>query len=362
VIKLGVIVTGGTIAATADATTGDMYAPRCGSELIALTHSIGRERGYEVEVELWRNDEGYMPLVDSCQVEPHQWLRLSVQIDDMLTDCLGVVVLHGTDTLAYTATALSLLNPYRHGSVVVTGAQIPAVAVGSDAPANLKLALDAAAGRFGNMAGDTVVAFGDLIMRGVRATKHSTVASRGFRSWACPEIDVRATAIATESTLTAWQQLRAQSSAGKPLSSFAGRIANLRVTPGMDISYVRDVLERTPPDGLLLQLFGVGTAPSVNAWASLVDALASQDILVVGVTTCPEGAIEWRRYQASAALAQSALIDGSDMTFECAYVKLMGVAAEKMPFEAAVERFTTPISHDLTGTALPSRNVDQDNY
>lgn len=347
-IKLGVIVTGGTIASTADLAADGMYAPQCGSELIALTRSIGLERGYSVDIELWRNGCDSMALVDSCEVEPYQWQCLSIQIDDMLTECQGVVVLHGTDTLAFTASALSLLNPRRAGTLVITGAQIPAVAVGSDAPANLKLALDTAAGRYADLAGDTVVAFGDLIMRGVRATKHSTVAARGFRSWACPEVDVRGTAIATSSTVAAWQQLRRQGCGAKRFSDFGGRVANLRATPGMDVSYLRGVLLDTPPDALLVQLFGVGTAPSVNAWALLADALAAQGVPSVAVTACPEGAIEWRRYRASAALAESALIDGLDMTFECAYVKLLAVVAEHLTYEAAVQRFTEPVSHEFT--------------
>lgn len=268
-MKLGVIVTGGTIAATADTTTEGMYAPRCGSELIALTHKIGCERGYDVTVDVWRDQTGELPLVDSCEVEPRHWQALSAQVDDILTGCEGVVILHGTDTLAYTASALALLNPRRSGTVVLTGAQIPAVAVGSDAPANLKLALDAAAGHYTELAGDTVVAFGDLVMRGVRATKHSTIAARGFRSWGCPEVDVRATSVATSATVGAWQQLRAEGAEGKPFTAFSGRVVCLRVTPGMDVSYISELLLKAPPDGLVLQLYGVGTAPFIKAWATL---------------------------------------------------------------------------------------------
>ena len=105
---------------------------------------------------------------------------------------------------------------------------------------------------------------------------------------------------------------------------------------------------QAPPDGLIVQLFGVGTAPSVEAWASLIDTLASNGVPAVAVSACPEGQVEWHRYQASAALAQSALINASDMTFECAYVKLLGVVAEKLSHASAVTRFVTPVCHELT--------------
>jgi len=346
-MKLGVIVTGGTIAATADPHSEGLYAPQCGSELMALTENIGRERGFEVVVEHWQADGECLPLLDSCDVSPTHWLALSEHIDRLLECCGGVVVLHGTDTLAYTASALALQAPRRKGPVLITGAQIPAVAVGSDAAANLKVALDAAAGRYGDLSGDTVVGFGDLLMRGVRVTKHSTVSMRGFRSWASPEIDVRAPHMGHEALLASWQASRQDSRDAHPFKNFEGNVVNLRVTPGTQFDPLQRMLLASPPDALLLELFGVGTAPEAQRWAGLINDLAAQGVLSVGITACPEGAVDWKRYEAAKPLADSALLDGADMTFECASVKLLGVISEDLSYTSAAERFLSPVASEL---------------
>ncbi len=236
-MKVAVIVTGGTIAATREESGVGLYAPRCGTELLAVTAQLGSSHGYTVTLERWQDAGGQeLPLVDSCEINGSHWVLLSAQIDRLLGDHAGVVVLHGTDTLAYTAAALSMLEPKRAGNVVVTGAQIPLVEPGTDAVDNLRLALDTAAGQYGQFAGDTLVAFGGRLLRGVVASKHSTRSFAGFRSWRCPEFLCDASADDVAEVNRCWQRSRASSSEKTmKLQGFVPGLLHVKASPGMPI-------------------------------------------------------------------------------------------------------------------------------
>ena len=330
-MKVAVIVTGGTIAATREKRGVGLFAPRCATELLAVTAEVGTSHGYTVTVERWQAANGSeLPLVDSCEINASHWVLLSTQIDRLLIDHAGVVVLHGTDTLAYTAAALALLEPYRAGNVVVTGAQIPLVETGTDAIDNLCLALDTAAGQYGQFAGDTLVAFGGRLLRGVVASKHSTSALAGFRSWRCPEFLCDASADVVAEVNRCWQRSRALSvNQPRKLQGFVPNVLSLRVCPGLDVRRMREwllpVADAGDVDGVIVELFGGGSAPAASALAELANSLGERQVPVLAISACADGAIDWQRYEATAPLQASLLIDGGALTPECAAVKLMGI-------------------------------------
>ena len=349
-MTIGVIVTGGTIASTRDETGSGLFAPRCGSELLALTEQLGAERGQKVVVERWVNDTGeVMPLLDSCDIDAAHWLMMHRHIESLLNRCQAVVVLHGTDTLAYTASALSMLGPRRKGAVVVTGAQIPLTAEGSDAEANLRLAIDTAAGDLGELQGDTVVAFGGRVMRGVRVTKYSTRDFEGFQSFNSPVL-LPATTAGNPAVLGDWQRQRVQ--AGPSLTQFAPRVLVLRVVPGMDVDWLAKMILAVPPAGLVLELFGVGSAPEADKLASLANELANREVPVVAVSACDHGGLDWNRYEATAPLGTSAMIPGGDMRTEAAVVKLRGLLSDTVANEehrnSFQQRFQASIAGELS--------------
>lgn len=346
-MTVGVIVTGGTIAATRDDQGSGLFAPRCGSELLAMTEQIGRERGFDIEVTRWCDPAGdVMPLLDSSDVEAWQWCLIAQQVEGLLARCSGVVVLHGTDTLSYTAAALGLLAGRRSGPVVITGAQVPLVVEGSDAPGNLSAAIDAAAGMYGDLLGDTVVAFGGRVMRAVRVSKHSTEQVAGFHSWNCasmrasrgdPGSDVR----------EHWQLARAGCTAA-PLSDFVQGVVHLKVSPAMDMAWLERAMSAAPPAGLVFELYGVGSAPQARRFAEIANRLADISIPSVAVTACRHGGLDWQRYEATAPLRDSALIPGGDMTGEAAVVKLAGALAETAEVEHVRRRFAASIAAEMT--------------
>lgn len=340
-VKVGVIVTGGTIAATRDDQGSGLYAPRCGSELLAMTEQIGRERGFDVCVERWLDASGEVqPLLDSSDVRPHHWLHIDRQVEQLLDHCHGVVVLHGTDTLAYSASALGMLNPRRRGALVITGAQIPLVVEGSDAPGNLSAAIDAAAGMYGDLEGDTVVAFGGQLMRGVRVSKHSTESFSGFKSWNSAAMRTSRGNPGAD-VLRQWQSARAACQAPR-LTDFVEGVLHLKASPAMDVAWLSRVLLAEPPRGVVIELYGVGSAPGASTLAQMADQLAMHNVPVVAVSACRHGAVDWQRYEATQPLRDSAMMSAGNMTGEAAAVKLAGLLADTEGVVPSADAAVTP--------------------
>lgn len=351
-MKVGIIVTGGTIAATTgtsdDSAEPALYAPRDDAHLVAAVRELGEAQGLTLCVESWRDERGDpLPLLDSCDVGAAHWRALSAQIDGLLQTCASAVVLHGTDTLAYSAAALAMLGPRRSGTVVLTGSQIPLSAESSDAMANLGLSLEVAGGGFGDLDGLTLVAFGGRVMPGTRAHKHSTREPRGFVSWNAPFLEVSASAESNISVSDQWRAARSLD-VGLPLTGFAGQILTLRVTPATDMASLARMVLATPPDGLIVELFGVGSAPEAGSLARLANDLAERGVPSVAVTACGEGALDWGRYEATAPLAGSALVSARDMSVEAAVVKLQGVLSERLGLSDFQTRFTCAIAGEIS--------------
>ncbi len=339
---IAVLLTGGTIASTAGGEEG-RFAPHVADPVKAVIRARSEALGLEVNVEPWRDASGAeMPLVDSCDMHPSHWMALSQHIDVLAQTHEAVVVLHGTDTLAYTASALALLVPRRRVPVVLTGAQVAVGLPDSDAGDNIALALRAAAGEWGDVAGDTLIAFGQCLIRGVRASKMSTSARNGFGSRVVPAINLMESAHSRAGIWEAWQLGREPAAA--PVTGFAEDVVHLKVQPGKDWQRTTERLLAVPPRGLLLSLYGTGSAPLSAQLAALCDALAERGCPSVAVSASPQGAIVWQHYAATQPLEESALIDGGDMTTECATAKLMAAAYMGLSIDETRALFATAIA------------------
>ncbi len=217
----------------------------------------------------------------------------------------GVVVTHGTDTLAYTGARLAFELADLGAPVVLTGSQAPLGEEGGDAPANLALAI-AAAVRAKSDA-PTSIAFGGALVPAVRAVKHHTTAAAGFRAerplGADPAGIVTAPAPSDDAP------------------SAPARVTTFRFVPGVLPEDLRAAAS-TRPDGLVLECYGTGNAPTAKP--GMVDALREvcAALPVVAVTQCGDGAVDLERYAVGRELAATGVIDGGDMTVESAIAKL----------------------------------------
>ena len=259
----------------------------------------------------------YEPLLDSSNMTPAEWLRIASDVAGHHDAYDGFIVLHGTDTMAYTASALPFMLQGLGKPVVVTGSQIPLAAVRNDARENLITALQIAS-RFAIP--EVCLYFGGKLLRGCRAVK---VDADGLEAFASPNFPPLGEA-GVEFKVN-WDLVRPPPPAGVALRVQAlteARVGVLRLFPGISASVVANVL-RPPLHGLVLETFGAGNAPDRDPelLAAIAEATA-RGVVVVATTQCLSGTARLGQYATGAALAKAGVISGYDLTPEAALAKL----------------------------------------
>lgn len=316
-----VIYTGGTIgmalARESDATSPLVARP---SRSLARWVPQTRQLGFPIRHVSIRHP------VDSSNITPAEWTEIAQIIADQYDRCRGVVVLHGTDTMAYTATALGFILRRLAKPVVVTGAQLPISTPGTDAVQNLVNALRIAAGEAAGVpcVPEVCLFFRDQLLRGCRATK---VSANGFDAFASPNYPPLAT-VDQKITVHIDRVRKPPQGRLQLRSERSGGVIALRVTPGMNSQLIRHVIMHDDVRGVVLQTFGAGNVPTRDGLLDAVAEAVSAGKTVVNVTQCPRGRVEEGLYEGSARLRDLGVISGGDMTTEAAVIKLQMALAE----------------------------------
>jgi L-asparaginase len=259
---------------------------------------------------------------DSAHIGPAEWLSLASLIRSRWRKYAGVVLLHGTDTMAYTASALSFLLRPCLKPVVLTGAQKPLSALRTDARRNLISAVEIAAFGPKSVASRVSIFFDDRLFQGNRARKRSASKFAAFESPQAPPLAVVGTGIQYA------PQGTAKNSPGRFKGEFNPRVALLHVTPGFPAELIRKgLLDRL--DGLVLVVFQSGTAPTQDEeFIALLRAARAARKPVILVTE-GEGATDPKAYAAGGKLLAEGAYWAGAMTPECAYVKACWLLAQE---------------------------------
>jgi L-asparaginase len=278
----------------------------------------------------------YEPLLDSSNARPADWLRIARDLSQHRAHYDGFVVLHGTDTMAYTASALAFLLRGLGKPVVVTGSQIPLGVLRSDGRQNLMTALLVAAR---DDVREVCLVFGSQILRGCRAVKAS---ASGFEAFASPNFAPLGSAGVQITVEPERLRLPEPVTNGLPMALDAP-VGLLRVYPGMPASLLRAALA-APIRGLVLEAYGAGTIPDGDPeW---IDALsAARDVVTVVVSQCVDGRVDLGAYATSAPLIEAGAVGGLDMTTEAAYAKLVVLLSE----ERSLDDVRALMARDLAG-------------
>lgn len=287
------------------------------------------------------------PLLDSANMRPPDWLRIAGHIERHYEAFDGFVVLHGTDTMAYTASALPFMLRGLAKPVVLTGSQIPMGRARSDARDNLVTSLAIAAR--GDVP-EVCVYFAERLMRGCRTVK---VNADGLDAFASPNhpalgeagIDIRIRHEHVRQPGEELETLRVQPLDG-PI------VGALRLFPGLSAAMLENVL-RPPLQGLVLETYGIGNGPARDTEFLEVLRRATSGpnpIVVVATSQCVRGTVDLASYATGAALREAGVVSGHDMTTEAALAKLyylirLGLA----PVEIAAE-----MERDLVGELTPA--------
>lgn len=284
----------------------------------------------------------YTPLLDSSNMGPRHWLAIARDIADKYNDYDGFVVIHGTDTMAYTASALPFMLEGLAKPVVLTGSQIPLCRVRSDGRDNLVTSLMVVAQ---TPLPEVCLCFGNRLLRGCRATKVDAAGFQAFDSPNYPDLGHIGVAIRPHPEFI----LPARPVNGltvHPLSD--ARVGALRLFPGISAELVANVL-RSPLQGLVLETYGMGNGPSNDA--ELMDVLAEacdRGVVIVNCTQCLRGTVDQRGYQAGSALARAGVVSGADMTAEAALTKMIYLFSLELPPEEIRVRITRNLRGELT--------------
>lgn len=256
------------------------------------------------------------PLLDSANMHPDRWWGLAQAIAEHYDDYQGFVVLHGTDTMAYTSSALPFMLQGLNKPVIVTGSQIPLCEVRNDAQENLITSLLIAA-RY--QIPEVCLYFGGLLMRGCRAMK---LDAQGFQAFASPNYPVLGQ-VGIDIDIF-WERIRP--ARHNPLLSLQAlhyaTVGALRLFPGISASVLENLLQ-PPLQGLVIESYGVGNGPASDpVFLRVLRQACQRGVVLVNCTQCVKGSVAQQDYATGQALADVGLVAGGDLTTEAALAKL----------------------------------------
>lgn len=325
--KVLLIATGGTIACVQ--TDRGLIPGLSGEELLAFVPEVAG---------LCRLDTLELFDVDSTNVGPDHWLAIARAIVNAYDGYDAFVVTHGTDTMAYTAAALSYLVQGSAKPIVLTGSQLPMSDAHTDAKLNLLHSLLYVTD---DSSRDVVLVFGGMAIAGTRATKRRTRSARGFESVNFP-------ALATFADGGVLRAEASPASASGPLRAYDAlnrRVLTLKLVPGCDPS----VFEALAPhcDALVVEGFGMGGIPSAPGYREAIFGWLDSGRMMVAASQAPEEGFDPSVYEVGHAYVEcGGLLVSGDMTTEAVVTKIMWVLGQTCDRDEAVRLFNGPVNHD----------------
>lgn len=283
--------------------------------------------------------------IDSSNVTPDDWRDIAYIIEENYEHYDGFVVLHGTDTMAYTASALSFMLRGLTKPVIFTGAQIPIGSIRSDARENLITALEIASTKVNGhpRVQEVCIYFNFVLLRGNRAQKVNSSAFSAFRSENYPVLAESGITIQyNESALAIPSKKKL-----KVLNQMNTHVGILKIFPGITPIMVKAIIETPDIKGLIMETYGSGNTMSAKWFIDLLRDAIAGGLVIVNVSQCLGGTVIQGQYETSSSLQEIGVLSGADMTTESALTKLMLLLGTEKDRSAVRKQMLIPISGEM---------------
>lgn len=311
--KVLLIYTGGTIGMMEDARTGELRP----FDFRALSRQVPELERLDVSL----HTTAFEKPLDSSDIQPDTWIRLAQTIKTNYQKYDGFVILHGSDTMSFTASALSFMLENLSKPVILTGSQLPIGIIRTDGKENLITAIEVAGARIAGRpaVSEVCIYFESTLYRGNRTFKYNSRHFDAFRSPNYPEL-------AKAGVKISYNSERMLKPSRKPLqvhNALDDRIGVIRLFPGVSEAYVNAVLNCDGIRAVIIETFGAGNASTAGWFIEALAGAIAKGMIVVNITQCREGRVIQGMYETSSKLKKIGVVGGEDMTFEAAVTKLM---------------------------------------
>ena len=340
--RILIVYTGGTIGMIEDPETKALKP----FDFSHLMENVPKVKMLDYEID----NIQFHPPIDSSDMDVAHWQLIARSIADNYSSYDGFVVLHGTDTMAYTASALSFMLENLSKPVIITGSQLPIGEVRTDGEENLITALQIAADQ--DVSGvptvrEVAILFENDLWRGNRTTKRSADNFNAFKSNNYPELAKIGLGISFN--YDALAKIR-RTLPLNPHYSLDSRVMSIDLFPGLNEDILRYQLNTPGIRGIVLRTFGAGNGPTKRWFVDAIREAVERGVVIVNVTQCVNGGVQASRYMGGDYLLSAGVVSGYDLTFEAAITKMMYLFGLGLEPDEVRQRLDVPICGEMSIT------------
>lgn len=336
--KILLIYTGGTIGMKKDFETGALRA----FNFSKLLQRIPELKQLDCEIETISFEKP----IDSSNMNPEKWAKIATIIEDNYAAFDGFVVLHGSDTMSYSASALSFMLENLAKPVIFTGSQLPIGDLRTDAKENLITAIQIASLRENGkpVISEVCLYFEYKLYRGNRTTKINSEHFNAFTSPNYPDLVESGVHLKLNSEQFLPLKNNAQLKVHKNLDN---HVAVIKMFPGINEVVLAAILDISNLKGIILETYGAGNAPTEDWFINLLKIAINKGLHIINVTQCSAGSVNMGQYETSTSLKEIGVISGKDITTEAAITKLMYLLSQEIAPSEFKKIFETSLRGEM---------------